>query len=91
MKNGLNRLRLRWGWLIGKQRRLVGGSSLGVKWWQWQKTFNATIASLRAGIEHCIAQLKNWKILKTGHRGPLHELPNIIQTITKLELYRLSW
>ncbi|QJU07962.1 transposase family protein [Candidatus Saccharibacteria bacterium oral taxon 488] len=49
------------------------------------------MASLRAGIEHCIAQLKNWKILKTGYRGPLHELPNIIQTITKLELYRLSW
>ena len=58
---------------------------------QWQKTFNVTIASLRVGIEHCIAQLKNWKILKTGYRGPLHELPNIIQTITKLELYRLSW
>ncbi|PPF10567.1 transposase, partial [Rathayibacter rathayi] len=26
-----------------------------------------------------------------GYRGRLHELPNLIRAITKLELYRLGW
>ena len=34
--------------------------------------------------------LKNWKILATGYRGRLAELPNIIRIIT-LEYYRLDW
>jgi hypothetical protein len=37
------------------------------------------------------AHLKNWKILATGCRGRLSELPNIIRIITALEFYRLGW
>ncbi|WP_208855039.1 hypothetical protein [Rathayibacter tritici] len=29
--------------------------------------------------------------LKTGYRGRLTELPNLIRTVTRLELYRLGW
>jgi len=42
-------------------------------------------------VERCIARLKNWKILATGYRGRLAELPNVIRIITKLEFYRLDW
>ncbi|QUC08519.1 transposase family protein [Arachnia rubra] len=54
----------------------------------WEKRFNKTIASLRAGIEHCIAHLKNWKILAKGYHGRLEELPAIIRIVTQLELLR---
>ena len=54
----------------------------------WEKRFNKTIASLRAGIEHCIAHLKNWKILAKGDHGRLEELPAIIRIVTQLELLR---
>ena len=47
-----------------------------------------SIASLRAGIEHCIAHLKNWKILAKGYHGRLEELPAIIRIVTQLELLR---
>ncbi|WP_311767294.1 transposase family protein, partial [Arachnia propionica] len=53
---------------------------------EWEKQFNKTIAGLRAKVEHCIAHLKNWKILATGHRGRLNELPAIIRIVTQLEL-----
>lgn len=55
----------------------------------WQRQFNRMIAALRSPVEHAIARLKNWKILSTGHRGPLNHLPNIIRAVSKLELYRL--
>ena len=54
----------------------------------WEKRFNKTIASIRAGIEHCIAHLKNWKILAKGYHGCLEELPAIIRIVTQLELLR---
>lgn len=57
----------------------------------WEKLFNHDLASLRAAVERAIAHLKNWKILATGYRGRLTELPMIIRVITKLELYRLGW
>ncbi|RRD03358.1 transposase, partial [Arachnia propionica] len=53
---------------------------------EWEKQFNKTIAGIRAKVEHCIAHLKNWKILATGHRGRLNELPAIIRIVTQLEL-----
>jgi hypothetical protein len=56
-----------------------------------EKEFNRQVASLRAPVERAIAHVKNWKILATGYRGRLHELPAIIHLITKLELYRLGW
>jgi hypothetical protein len=35
--------------------------------------------------------VKNWKILATGYRGRLAELPDIIRIIAALEFYRLGW
>jgi hypothetical protein len=55
------------------------------------KANNKTISSLRSAVERCIAHLKNWKILATGYRGRLSELPNIIRIVTSLEFYRLGW
>lgn len=55
------------------------------------KESNRTISSLRSAVERCIAHLKNWKILATGYRGRLSELPNILRIITALEFYRLDW
>jgi len=56
-----------------------------------RKATNKTISGLRSAVERCIAHLKNWKILATGYRGRLAELPNVIRIITKLEFYRLDW
>lgn len=58
---------------------------------EWEKKFDHDVASLRSGIEHAIGHLKNWKILATGYRGRLGELPDIIQLVTRLELYRIGW
>ncbi len=55
------------------------------------KTNNKTISSIRSAVERCIAHVKNWKILATGYRGRLDELPNVIRIITSLEFYRLGW
>lgn len=54
------------------------------------KEFNRTLATLRNPVERCIAHLKNWKILATGYRGRLSELPTIIRIVTQLEFYRLG-
>jgi hypothetical protein len=55
------------------------------------KKNNKAISSLRSAVERCIAHIKNWKILATGYRGRLAELPNIIRIVTALEFYRLGW
>ena len=55
------------------------------------KANNKTISSLRSAVERCIAYVKNWKILATGYRGRLSELPTVIRIITALEFYRLGW
>lgn len=55
------------------------------------KANNRSISSLRSAVERCIAHLKNWKILATGYRGRLSELPNILRIIAALEFYRLDW
>ena len=55
------------------------------------KANNKTISSIRSAVERCIAHLKNWKILATGYRGRLSELPDIIRIIASLEFYRLGW
>lgn len=52
---------------------------------------NTEIFALRAAVERAIAHLKNWKILATGYRGRLTELPAIIRIVTALEFYRLGW
>ena len=55
------------------------------------KENNRMISSIRSAVERCIGHLKNWKILATGYRGRLAELPGIIRIITALEFYRLGW
>ena len=57
----------------------------------WEREFNRAVASRRAPVEHCISHLKDWKMLATGYRGRLQELPRIISIITRLELLRLGW
>ncbi|WP_261571362.1 transposase [Frankia gtarii] len=57
----------------------------------YQKTVNKTISGRRSAVERAIAHLKNWKILATGYRGLLAELPNIIRIVARLEFYRLGW
>jgi hypothetical protein len=55
------------------------------------KIRNHSIASVRAAVERAIAHWKNWKILATGYRGRLTELPHLIRIIITLEYYRLGW
>ncbi|WP_239374476.1 transposase family protein, partial [Frankia sp. Cj5] len=57
----------------------------------YEKAVNKTISARRSAVERCIAHLKNWKILATGYRGRLSELPNVIRIIVRLEFYRLGW
>ena len=52
------------------------------------KDFNTAIARIRVNIEHCIAQLKSWRILSHGYYGRLKELPGIIHLVTNLEILR---
>ena len=50
----------------------------GIDRQEWEIKYNKQIASLRAPVEHAIAQLKNWKILAKGYRGRLSQLPLVI-------------
>jgi hypothetical protein len=56
-----------------------------------RKANNATVSALRSAVERAIAHLKNWKMLATGYRGRLAELPAVIRIVVKLEFYRLGW
>ena len=56
-----------------------------------QRAINKSISTRRSAVERRIAHLKNWKILATGYRGILTELPNVIRIITRPEFYRLGW
>lgn len=55
------------------------------------ETWNHGIRQLRWAVEQAIAHLKNWKILATGYRARLTELPTLIRIVTTLEYYRLGW
>jgi hypothetical protein len=52
------------------------------------KEWNRKITSMRAPVERTVAHLKQWKILSTGYRGRLTELPSVIHMVTNLEFYR---
>lgn len=52
--------------------------------------YNRAVASFRAPVERAIGLLKQWKILTSGYRGRLSELPMVIQVIVNLEFYRLA-
>ncbi|MFI9010056.1 transposase family protein [Actinosynnema sp. NPDC053489] len=54
------------------------------------QAWNTLISRHRWPVERAIAHLKNWKILATGYRARLTELPTIIRIVTNLEFYRLS-
>ena len=56
-----------------------------------RREVNAHISSMRSAVERAIAHLKNWKILATGYRARLAELPNIIRIIARLDFYRRGW
>ncbi len=53
--------------------------------------WNHGIRQLRWAVEQAIAHLKQWKILATGYRARLTELPTLIRIVTTLEYYRLGW
>jgi len=54
------------------------------------REYNRAIASHRASVERVIAHLENRKLLATGYRGLLDRFPTLLDTITKLEIYRTS-
>jgi len=56
-----------------------------------EKVTNKSISARRSAVERCISHLKNWKILATGYRGILTELPNVIRIVCRLEFFRLGW
>lgn len=55
-----------------------------------QRACNTALNSLRAAIERAIAHLVNWKVLDTGWRGRLTDFPDVLRTVTGLEIYR-TW
>jgi DDE superfamily endonuclease/Helix-turn-helix of DDE superfamily endonuclease len=55
-----------------------------------RKACNHALNSLRAAVERAISHLVNWKILDIGYRGRLTEFPDLLRTVTNLEIYR-AW
>jgi hypothetical protein len=57
-----------------------------------QRACNTAINRLRAAVERAIAHLTNWKVLDTGWRGRLTDFPDVLRTVTGLEIYRVwAW
>jgi len=56
-----------------------------------EKVANKSISARRSAVERCIGHLKSWKILASGYRGILAELPNVIRIVCRLEFFRLGW
>jgi len=54
-----------------------------------RKTCNTALNRIRAAVERAISHLTNWKILDTGYRGRLSEFPDVLRTVTALEIYRV--
>jgi hypothetical protein len=52
------------------------------------KMFNKSVSSVRSAVEHSIRHLKEWKIIATGYRRGLKDLPTTITLVTRLELFR---
>jgi hypothetical protein len=62
------------------------GSELG----DVRRACNRAINSARAAVERAIPHLVNWKVLDTGCRGRLTDFPEVLRTVTGLEIYR-TW
>ena len=60
----------------------------GIELTDRERTLNASLSGIRASIERAIAHLKNWKILKTGHRGPLDRFADVLRTVTAHHFYK---
>jgi hypothetical protein len=52
------------------------------------KILNQSISKRRSAVERAIAHLKDWKILATRYRGPLHRLSAVINAVTALTFYK---
>jgi hypothetical protein len=55
-----------------------------------QRSYNYSLNRLRAAVERAIAHLKNWKILKTGYHRIMTDFPDVLRTVTALEIFR-AW
>jgi hypothetical protein len=55
-----------------------------------RQDLDTNVSSIRWAVEHAIAHLEAWKILVTGYRAGLTELPTLIPIVTVLEHYRKS-
>jgi hypothetical protein len=53
------------------------------------KRHNGSLSSIRSAVERANAHLKNWKILATPYRPPLHEFAEVLQAV--VGLYFLKW
>jgi hypothetical protein len=53
-----------------------------------QRISNHAHNSARAPVERAIAQLKKWRVLSTGYRGPLSRIRDAIRTAVALEKLR---
>jgi hypothetical protein len=54
-----------------------------------QKAYNYSVNRLRAAVERSIAHLKNWsQILKTGYHRIMTDFPDVLRTVTGLEIFR---
>jgi hypothetical protein len=41
-------------------------------------------------VERAISHLKNWKILKTGYHRIMTDFPDVLRTVTALEVFRAT-
>jgi hypothetical protein len=55
-----------------------------------QKRYNYSLNRLRAAVERAISHLKNWKILKTGYHRIMTDFPDVLRTVTALEIFRTA-
>jgi hypothetical protein len=55
-----------------------------------QKSYNYSLNRLRAAVERAISHLKNWKILKTGYHRIMTDFPDVLRTVTALEIFRAT-
>lgn len=53
------------------------------------KAYNYSVNRLRAAVERAIAHLKNWKVLKTGYHRIMTGFPDLLRTVTALEIFRV--
>lgn len=60
-------------------KKPAGGALL-----EWQKQFNTGLNTPRAAVERAVAHLKNWKMLKTRYRAPLHKFSSALRAIAGL-------